>query len=99
LTATGEALIRLDGHSISHVDRALRGKGTFTIKAVWGRAGFAIHSNETSMGNLNKMLHWLNPAYIPQFIPHHFQPANMLVKALSAEAHNEVYAREIFVAT
>ena len=50
LTATGEALIRLDGHSVSHVDRALGGKGTFTIDATWGRAGFSIHNNETSIG-------------------------------------------------
>jgi hypothetical protein len=50
LTATGEALIRLDGNPVSHMNRALRGKGTFTIEAVWGRAGFAIHSNETSIG-------------------------------------------------
>ena len=65
LTATGEALIRLDGNPVSDVDRALRGKGTFTIEAVWGRAGFAIHSNKTSIGLLKEMLYWLNPAYSP----------------------------------
>lgn len=35
LTATGEALIQLDGDSVSDMDRALGGEGAFTIQAVW----------------------------------------------------------------
>ena len=47
MTATGEALIRLDGDSVSHVDRALGGEGAFTIPAVWRLPGFAIHGDNT----------------------------------------------------
>jgi hypothetical protein len=50
LTATGEALIRLDGDSVSHVDRAPGGKGAFTIDAVWRLPGFAIHSDKATIG-------------------------------------------------
>jgi hypothetical protein len=100
------------------VDRALGGKGTFTIDATWGRAGFSIHNNETSIGlfegnaplaksRILPPVHpylWCDVGVIHELHAVYEYPftsplQNVLVKALSAEAHIEVYARGIFFAT
>ena len=55
LTATGEALIRLDGYSVTHVDRAPGGESAFTIDAVWRFPGFGLHSDKTTIRRLRHL--------------------------------------------